>query len=203
MKNPTLRTISGAVAPSKIEVKSTALLIIDFQNEYFSGKLPIPDGASALHNARRLVAFADESGMAVFHIQHVAAADSPIFAKDGDTAKLHDSLLPAPHHTLLTKTSVSVFPTTDIDFRLKAANIKTLIIAGLMTHACVEAAARDAVPFGYEVIVAEDACATRDLDTADGSLLSYALLHRASMATIGDAFGDVMATQRILQLALV
>lgn len=202
MNNPTIRTIAGAAVPSKMEAGSTALLVIDFQNEYFSGKLPIPDGIRALNNAKRLVAYADQINLPVFHIQHVTPADTPIFAEGGATVQFHSDLQPAAHHAVLQKSSVSVFPTTDIDARLKASNIKTLIIVGLMSHACVAGAARDAVPYGYEVIVVDDACATRDLDAADGSVLPHATLHRASMASIADTFGNVMTTEQVLQLAL-
>jgi nicotinamidase-related amidase len=202
MHHPTIRAIAGATAPAKIEAASTALLVIDFQNEYFSGKMPIPDGARALGNAQRLTAFADRAGIPVFHVQHVTPAGTPIFAEGGTTLQFHVELQPAAHHTVLQKSSVSVFPTTDIDSRLKAAGIKTLIISGLMTHACVAGAARDAVPLGYQVLVAEDACATRDLDTADGAVLPHAALHRASLATIADTFGDIMTTVQILQLPL-
>jgi len=200
MNHPTIRTIAGATAPARIEAASTALLVIDFQNEYFSGKMPIPDGARALGNAQRLTTFADQAGIPVFHVQHVTPAGTPIFAEGGTTVQFHDGLQPAAHHTVLQKSSVSVFSTTDIDSRLKAAGIKTLIISGLMTHACVAGAARDAVPLGYQVLVAEDACATRDLDTADGAVLPHAALHRASLATIADTFGDIMTTTQILQL---
>lgn len=202
MNHLTIRAIAGAAAPARIEAASTALLVIDFQNEYFSGKMPIPDGKRALGNARRLVEFADQAGIPVFHVQHVTPAGTPIFAEGGATVQFHEELQPAAHHSVLQKSSVSVFPTTDIDSRLKAAGIKTLIVSGLMTHACVAGAARDAVPLGYEVLVAEDACATRDLDSADGAILPHAALHRASLATIADTFGEVMTTAQILQLPL-
>ena len=199
MPHPTLRTISGAPAPTAIDAASTAVLVIDFQNEYFSGKLPIPDGPAALANARRLVEHADAAGMPVFHIQHVTPAGSPVFAEQGPTVAFHGELQPAPHHTVLQKTSVSVFPTTDLDRRLKAAGIKTLVITGLMTHACVTGAARDAVPLGYSVIVAADACATRDLDTAAGTV-PHQDLHRAALAALDDTFGDILTTAQVLKL---
>ncbi|AIY42938.1 Isochorismatase [Collimonas arenae] len=201
MNHPTIRTMAGAVAPTRINAGSTALLVIDFQNEYFSGKMPIPDGMRALQNARRLVAFADQANMPVFHVQHVSPAGAPVFAEDHASVQFHAELQPASHHNVLKKTSVSVFPTSDIDSRLKAAGIKTLIISGLMTHACVAGAARDAVPLGYEVIVADDACATRDIDIA-GGVLPHAMLHRAALASIADTFGDIATTAQILELPL-
>ena len=144
MSHPTIRSIAGALAPVSLEAASTALLVIDFQNEYFSGMMPIPDGRAALDNARRLVALADRHRMPVFHVQHVTPAGTPIFAEDGATVAIHANIQPAPHHHLVKKSNVSVFQGTDIAAQLKAAGIKTLLIAGLMTHACVAGAARDA-----------------------------------------------------------
>lgn len=201
MHHPTLRKIAGAPARAALDAASTAVLVIDFQNEYFSGKLPIPDGPAALGNARRLVDHADAAGMPVFHIQHVTPAGSPVFAEHGATVAFHGDLQPAPHHTVLQKTSVSAFPTTDLDQRLKAAGIQTLIITGLMTHACVTGAARDAVPLGYGVIVAADACATRDLDTVAGTI-AHQDLHRAALAALDDTFGDILTTEQVLKLPL-
>lgn len=201
MNHPTIRTLAGASAPQSIEANSTALLVIDFQNEYFSGRMPIPDGLAALRNTQRLVAHADRAGMPVFHIQHVTPAGSPIFAEDGDTVRFHSELQPAPHHAVVKKSQVSAFQGTDLDQRLKAAGVKTLIVSGLMTHMCVTGAARDAVPLGYAVIVPDDACATRDLD-GPGGVLPHAALQRAALAAISDAFGSVMSTGQVLELPL-
>lgn len=200
MRNPTLRTLAGSTAPHALEAARTALVVIDFQNEYFDGKLPIPDGPKALGNTLRLIERADASGVAVFHVQHVAPAVSPVFAEGSLNSEFHADIRPGAHHQLVRKTSVSVFPTTDIDERLKQKQIHTLIIAGLMTHACVAGAARDAVPLGYNVIVADDASATRDIDAGDGETISHRALHRAALASIEDTFGDVMTTDAILAL---
>lgn len=203
MNHPTIRKLAGATAPASLDAASTALLVIDFQNEYFSGKLPIPAGKAALVNAQRLIAHADAANIPVFHIQHVTPAGAPIFADQSPTGDFHPELQPSAQHHVIRKTSVSVFPTTDLDARLKQAGVKTLVITGLMTHACVAGAARDAVPLGYDVIVAEDACATRDLDRADGSVVSHDNLHRAALVSIEDTFGDVMTTEGVLKLPVV
>jgi nicotinamidase-related amidase len=202
MTHPTIRTMAGAGAPATLTPSRTALLVIDFQNEYFAGRMPIPDGDAALRNAQRLIAHADEAGMAVYHVRHVTPPGSPVFAEDSDTAAFHADLQPAAHHHVVTKSSVSVFPTTDIDRQLKQASIDTLVITGLMTHACVAGAARDAVPLGYGVMVVADACATRDLDTAGGQTVTHASLHQAALATIDDTFGDILSTDALIALPL-
>jgi nicotinamidase-related amidase len=199
MNHPTLRTLAGASAPRAVDAKSTALLVIDFQNEYFDGRLPVPNGLPALRNTQRLIAYADQRHIPVFHVQHLAPAESPVFAEQSAAVEFHCELKPAPHHAVLQKTSVSVFPTTNLDSRLKASGVKTLIVTGLMTHACVAGAARDAVPLGYDVIVVDDACATRDLD-APGGMIPHDVLHRSALASIDDTFGAILTTDQLLEL---
>jgi nicotinamidase-related amidase len=199
--HPTLRAIGGATAPASLQAKTTALVVIDFQNEYFSGKLPVPDGGSALEQAKKLVAFADSHDMEVIHVRHIAPAGSPVFAEGSDGAKIVDGIQPGKNHTLLTKNQVSVFASTDIDARLRKRGIKTLIVSGLMTHACIAAAAREAAPLGYEVIVASDAVATRPIRAYDGKgVVSAQELHRAALTEIADAFATVEPTSDILAL---
>ncbi|MGE6781955.1 cysteine hydrolase family protein [Ensifer adhaerens] len=200
-QHPTTRTIAGAPAPESLDPRTTALLAIDFQNEYFAGRMPIPDGEKALANAKRLIERADAEGMKVYHVKHVTPAGSPVFAEDSGTSAFHRDIQPAADHTVVRKSSVSVFASTDLAAQLKQAGVDTLVITGLMTHACVAGAARDAVPLGFNVIVAADACATRDLDTGDGEVVSHAVLHRASLATIDDTFGDILTTDEVLALA--
>lgn len=199
--HPTLRTIGGASAPKTLDAKTTALVVIDFQNEYFSGKLPVPDGSKALGQAKKLVSFADKHGIEVIHVRHITPAGSPIFAEGSKGAEIVDGIKPGEKHTLLTKNQVSVFASTDIDKRLRDKGIKTLIVSGLMTHACIAAAAREAVPLGYNVIVASDAVATRPINAFDGKgVVSAQDLNRAALTEISDAFAAVEPTSDILAL---
>jgi nicotinamidase-related amidase len=199
-KHPTIRAMSGATPTSQLPVGKTALLVIDFQNEYFTGKMPIPEGAAALANTRKLIAFADDHKMPVFHVQHIAPAGSAVFAKDGETVKFHPDMQPRAQDVVLQKTTVSVFGSTDLDARLKRAGIENLIISGLMTHACVAGAARDAAPLGYNVLVASDASATRAITRVNGEAIDKDALHKAALAEVEDTFGDVMTTEQIIKL---
>jgi len=200
--HPTIRAMSGATPLDHLDPKTTALVVIDFQNEYFTGKMPIPDGKKAMANAQRLIEFADKAKMPMFQIQHIAPAGSAVFAIDGDTVKFHPGLTPRAQDIVLQKKTVSVFASTDIDRRLKALNIKTVVIAGLMTHACVAGAARDAAPLGYQVVVASDASATRAITRVGGEAIDEKTLHRAALAEVEDTFGDVMSTSQIVNLPL-
>ena len=198
--HPTIRAMFGAKPTDKLDAKTTALLVIDFQNEYYTGRMPIPDGMKALENTQRLIAFADKEHIQVIHVQHIAPNGAAVFAKDGKTVDFHPLMKPRPQDKVIQKTTVSVFASTDIDAQLNNAGIKTLIISGLMTHACVAAAARDATPLGYDVVVASDATATRAITRANGRSVTKDELHESALAEIEDTFGSVLTTAQIVAL---
>ncbi|RKE36703.1 nicotinamidase-related amidase [Paraburkholderia sp. BL23I1N1] len=200
MSKRTLRSILGAGTPPSLPARTTALLVIDFQNEYFTGALPIPNGTSALQNALALVDCADRHGWQVVHVQHIAPEESPLFAASGQNAEICSDIQPKAGHLLVRKTSVSVFASTDLAQTLKADGVTHLVICGLMTHACVAGAARDAVPAGFEVVVVADACATRDIEFNDTYNVSHDTLHLSALAEIADTFGSVLNTRDVLSL---
>lgn len=204
--HPTIRQMAGATPIDALQAGKTAVIVIDFQNEYFpGGRMVIPDGASALQNTRRLIEAADAKGIRVIHVQHVLPAGAPLFAEGGKTVQFHPDMQPRTGDTVVQKDNVSVFAGASaavMDKTLKDAGIDTLIVTGLMTHACVSGAARDAAaaPRGYRVIVSSDATATRDLELATGARIDHKTLHAASLATLEDTYGDVMTTDAIIGL---
>lgn len=204
--HPTIRQMAGATPIDALKAGKTAVIVIDFQNEYFpGGRMVIPDGASALQNTRRLIKAADAKGIRVIHVQHVLPAGAPLFAEGGKTVQFHPDMQPRAGDSVVQKDNVSVFAGASaavMDRTLKDAGIDTLIVTGLMTHACVSGAARDAAaaPRGYRVIVSSDATATRDLELATGATIDHKTLHAASLATLEDTYGDVMTTEAIIGL---
>lgn len=199
----TLRSIAGITPVQQLDAASTAVLLIDFQNEYYSGRVPIPDGMPALRNANRLAALADTHGMPVFHIQHVNGPAAPVFAEGSVMAEIHPELAVQPHHVVVRKDRVSSFAGTDLHAQLQARGIRTLIIAGLMTHMCVSTAARDARQFGaqkYEVLVVADASASRDIAGWNGGVTGAADLHNVTLTALSDNFAQVLTTNALLEL---
>lgn len=202
MKHPSIRTLTGAQPTTRLDPATTALIAIDFQNEYFNGRMPIPDGLAALRQTRRLIDWADRHAMAVFHAQHIAPTDSPIFAEGSEAFGIHAELRPAAHHVVLTKTTPSAFAGTALEAELHARGIRTLVLTGLMTHMCVSATAFDAAPRGYQSLIVSDACATRDLDLdlEDGGVLGHRELHRAALRGVSDVVAEVRTTADVLAL---
>jgi nicotinamidase-related amidase len=197
---PTIRTLSGATPITSLTAKKTALIVVDFQYEYFDGKMKIPDGLKALKEAKKLVDFAHKKGMTVVFVRHEGPADGPLFAKGSHFADFHKDLSPANGDLVITKATPSSFVGTDLDAQLKKLGISDLIVTGLMTHMCVSSTARDAVPLGYQVIIPEDATATRDLATWDGKVIDHNDLQRAALAGVADVFAEIKTTQQVLAL---
>ncbi|GAA5644537.1 MULTISPECIES: cysteine hydrolase family protein [Vibrio] len=200
---PTIRTMTQAQAPTELHAGSTAVLVIDFQNEYYTGRMPIPNGKEALKKAKQVVGFAHQNKMPVYFVRHVGAADGPLFAEGSVNAEFHQDLQPLDTDFVINKATPSSFVGTNLDQQLKEKGIKTLIITGLMTHMCVSTTARDAVPMGYEVIIAEDATATRDLANWDGSVVDHITLQRAAIAGVADVFADIKTTQAIVDMPVI
>jgi nicotinamidase-related amidase len=79
---------------------------------------------------------------------------------------------------------------------LKEWNIERVVITGMMTHMCVDATARAAADFGFQVLIAEDACATRDLQYGD-TIIPADLVHKSFLAAL-KSYGKVMKSDEII-----
>jgi len=79
---------------------------------------------------------------------------------------------------------------------LQAAGIERLVIVGMMTHMCVEAAIRAAADLGFEAILIHDACATRDLTFEDETITAKEV-HLSTLSTL-KAYATVMSTSEYL-----
>lgn len=132
----------------------TALLIVDIQNFYFPGDGPglVNAEPASLAAKEILQAFRDQKQLVV-HVRHQASKGFEI----------HPNVEPVPGEKVITKNEVNSFLNTDLLEYLKANRINRLVIIGMQTHMCLEAATRAAHDFGFECIVVQDACATKDL----------------------------------------
>jgi ureidoacrylate peracid hydrolase len=71
-----------------------------------------------------------------------------------------ESLAPVDDEIVFSKTSSSVFVSTNIDYVLRSMEKRYLVMAGIATDQCVESAVRDACDLGYLVTLVTDACGT-------------------------------------------
>jgi nicotinamidase-related amidase len=200
----TLRALYGMTPPRRLSAPHTALVLVDFQEEFFHGRLPLSDGKSAVAHAAALAAWARRSGIAVIHVRNQAArADSPLFAPGSATTRFVSELEPRPGELVITKSMAGAFSHTNLNDELKQRSVDTLIVGGLMTHLAVQSTAADATVLGYHSIIAADAVTTRALPGAGGYAdVDAATLQRASLAILADRMADVMTNRALLALPI-
>jgi len=73
---------------------------------------------------------------------------------------------------------------------------KRIVICGMMTHMCVDATARAAADYGFQIFVAEDACATRSLKYGK-TVIPAEHVHKAFLAALR-SYGQVMTSEQII-----
>ncbi len=179
---------------------NTALLIIDIQNDYFpGGKNPLVNPLEAAKKAYELLQCFRESGGRHVHIQHIELEpDAPFFRKGDRGSDIHDSVAHFEGEPIVYKHEPNSFLNTNLLELLKSWEVERVVITGMMTHMCVDATARAASDLGFQVIVAADACASRDLKF-DETTIPADLVHKSFLAAL-KSYGRVMKTEEIIAL---
>ena len=176
----------------------TALLVIDIQKDYFpGGKYPLVKPLEAAQKAYMLLQCFRESGSPHVHIQHISLEPDAAFFFSGERGTdIHDSVEHFEGEPIVYKHEPNAFLNTNLLELLKSWEIERLVITGMMTHMCVDATARAASDLGFQVIVAEDACATRDL-TYGETTIPADLVHKSFLAALR-SYGKVLKSEEIL-----
>ena len=178
---------------------SVGLLIVDIQNDYFPGGKWELDGSEKAGNvAGNLLTFFREHKMPVVHIQHVAKADSPFFVPGTPGVEIRPVVKPLPNETLIQKNFPNAFRETKLLDHLRSQGIDQLVITGMMTHMCVDAAARAATDFGFVCRIAQDGCATRTLNLNDKTVPAPEV-HAAFLAALNGTYGRVLPADSIMK----
>ncbi len=176
----------------------TALLVIDIQKDYFpGGKMELVNPLEAAQKAYMLLQCFRERGQKTVHIQHISLSPTATFFIPGERGTdIHDSAAHFEGEPLVQKHYPNSFRETNLLEMLKGWGIERVIISGMMSHMCVDATARAAADFGFQVIVAEDACATRDLKFGDTTIPAEHV-HKAFMAAL-KSYGQVMKADQVI-----
>jgi nicotinamidase-related amidase len=188
----TLRDIAGVVPRPAVDPHNAVLIIIDAQNEYRSGRLPLENVDAAIREIVRLRTWARANGVPVINVQHVGRANSPLFAKGSDADAIVSELAPASGEPVVEKTMPNSFAKTNLDDVLTPLHRKQLIVTGFMTHMCVDATTRAATERGYQVFIPASATADRAIPAPDGTPVSAETIKRVSLTALNDAFAWVV-----------
>ena len=185
----TLRDVSG-LGDRPARLSGSALVMIDLQNTYREGVMRLENVEPAIAAARLLLDRARQAGVPVFHIQHNAGPGSP-YDVSAPIGAISEAVAPIGDEPVIVKAYPNAFVGTDLQARLEAAGVTSLILAGFMTHMCINSTARGAFNLGFSPTVVAETTATRALPGLDGSVVSAAALQAASLATLGDLFAVI------------
>jgi nicotinamidase-related amidase len=171
---------------TKIDVKKTALLVIDMQNdlikateEPFNAVTKMVESKGVIGNTTKVITAARQSGMPIIFIGHVHRKDNAdVFPTITDLmlqglvpplkaamvegtpgAYFVDELKPLPGDHITWKRRSNAFYNSDLELMLRRRGIDTVIITGVVTNGCVANTVRGAQERDLHVIVLSDCCA--------------------------------------------
>lgn len=192
MPPKTLRDVSG-LGMQPPPLRGSALVLIDCQNTYREGIMQLAGVEAALAEAQRMLERARAARVPVFHVRHDAGAGSP-YDLSQRIGQISDEVAPREGEAVITKHYPNAFVQTDLEEQLRASGATDVILAGFMTHMCVNSTARGAFNLGFRPTVVAAATATRDLPDADGGIVPASALQVASLAGLRDLFAVVVRT---------
>lgn len=173
---------------------SRALIVIDVQNEYFTGLLPITHPAGHLGNILKAMDAARARSIPVVVVQHTfTQADKPFFRRGTPQWEIHPEVRARRHDLLIEKHLPGSFTGTELEAWLREKTIDTVVIAGYMTHMCCDTTARQAVHRGFRVEFLSDATGTLPLDNSAGKVTAEEL-HRAILCAQQMLLSEVIST---------
>ena len=147
-----------------------ALLVIDVQNEYFDGALPITYPSGHLETILQVMDAANHAKVPTAVIRHHQAdPESPIFRLNSGAWQLHAEVEGRPRDILIDKQLPGSFTNTKLEEWLSSVNADTVSISGYMTHMCCDTTARQAFHSGYQVEFLGDATGTLSVENEAGS----------------------------------
>lgn len=175
-----------------------AVIVVDLQKDYLdSGKWGLVGIDAAVQKAASIIEAARASGTPVVHVRHESVEGAPFLAAGTEGAEIIPAVQPKEGETVVIKNYPNSFRGTNLKELLDAKGIKEVVIVGAMTHMCIDATARAAADFGYSVLVAHDATASRDVEF-NGKTISAAETHAAFLSALAFAYGKVVSSDELL-----
>lgn len=172
-----------------MDPKSTALVMIEFQNDFTSegGTLhgavaEVMSATGTLPNAKQALDASRAAGVTIVHSpisfqpgyyeisQHPygilkGVVDSNSFVKGTWGCEIVEDVAPTGEDIVLEgKRGLDAFGSTNLDFILRNLGIRTIVLAGFLTNCCVESTMRSAYERGYEVYTLTDAVGATSLE---------------------------------------
>ena len=176
----------------------TALILIDVQLGLDDARLGARSNPAAEQNMARLLHEWRRQGRPIFHIQHMSTEPNSPLRPELPGNAIKPEVAPLPSEPVIQKQVNCAFIGTDLQERLNAQGIQSLLFAGLTTEHCVSTSARLASDLGYEVFVAADATASHECLSYDGRHIPAETVQAVALANLHREFATVRTTAEFL-----
>jgi nicotinamidase-related amidase len=179
----------------QIDPKTTAVVLIEFQNDFTTEGGVLHDAVSEVMDQTKMLAktqdvvqAARSAGATVMHAPIMFAegyneisdhpygilkgvVDGNAFVKGSWGAAIIDELTPADGDIVIEgKRGLDTFASTNLDFILRSKGIQTLVLGGFLTNCCVESTMRSGYENGYQVITLQDCVAATSPEEHENAL---------------------------------
>jgi len=168
----------------ELDPRTTAVIVVDMQNDFCSREGyyaraggNVSDFGAVIEPVSRFVASSRKHGVAIVFTRLLYGARRAMedrhtirpkrWSSIGERlvpgtwgAEVVDGLRPEPTDIVIDKEGYSAFEGTDLDKILRARGIKTVLMAGVVTYACVLATAFSAFDKDFDVLMISDAVAS-------------------------------------------
>jgi nicotinamidase-related amidase len=177
---------------------NAALIVIDVQQGFLDPRWGRRNNPQAERNVAALLAAWRATGRPLFHVRHGSRSEQGAFYPGTPGHAFKPDAQPLPGETVIPKDVNSAFIGTDLEARLRADGIDTVVLCGLTTDHCVSTTARMAGNLGFHTFLVEDACATHERTGPDGSWFSAEQMHATAVASLNGEFATVTSTAVML-----
>ena len=161
--------------------------------------MELVDILAATANARILLDEFRKTKSPIIHIQHISTRPgATFFLPETDGSRINQMVAPQGNEIVIVKNYPNSFRDTSLSENLKTEKSNNLVICGAMSHMCIDATTRAAFDLGFNCVVAEDACATRDLIFKDKTIKASEV-HASFMAALSAPYAKVISTKEIIE----
>jgi nicotinamidase-related amidase len=177
---------------------NAALVVIDVQQGFLDPRWGRRNNSAAESHVAALLAAWRSARRPLFHVQHGSRSKEGVFYPGTPGHAFKPEAMPLAGETIVRKDVNSAFIGTDLEARLRAADVTTVVLCGLTTDHCVSTTARMAGNLGFCTVLVEDACATHERTGPDGTYFSAEQMHATAVASLHGEFACVTKTADVL-----
>ncbi|WP_425419662.1 cysteine hydrolase family protein [Oricola indica] len=178
----------------------TALVLVDVQKAFLEWEAAgmRRNNPQAVDNIARLLAAFRREGMAVFHIRHASREAGSALRPEKPGYEPIDQARERGGEAVIVKHVNSSFIGTDLETRLRALGIETVVICGITTNHCVETTTRMAGNLGFDARLVSDACYTFDRTGHNGRHETAEDIHAMTLSNLDGEFATIETTDSLL-----